>query len=146
MGLDLGFGGGSKSTTTSSSGTKTEQGRNFLDRDAGRDSVSRTGKVISDEAVDKIIQDVLGSASGLASLVGAQGSAGVFNSSASEATAGDFLSKVIGDIAELRAVDVTSEEASERENSQEDQEISGSSSSKGKTKDKDGSFSLGISF
>ena len=101
------FGSSKKSTKTSNTSA--------LDRTVGIDKTTFVGKEIADEAVDKIIQDVLGSASGLASLVGLQGEAGVFQASASKDLSEGFLSKVIGDIAALKAKDVTREEGTETE-------------------------------
>lgn len=63
---------------------------------------------ISDEAILKIISDVLGGADGLASIFAGEQNAGIYNASASAQAAGDLASKLIGEIAALTAEKETS--------------------------------------
>ncbi len=62
---------------------------------------------ISQEGVDKIIQDILSSEQGLAAIFGAENTAGIFNSSVSAQASGDLLSKLAGEIAKLTAKKTT---------------------------------------
>jgi hypothetical protein len=70
---------------------------------------------ISDEAVDKIIGDVLGGADGLASIFAGEQNAGVFDSSVAAQAAGDLAANLVGEIAKLKAEKVTEEEGTELE-------------------------------
>lgn len=96
----MGFAGGltaqksSGSKTTSTGSTKT------LD--------------ISDDAVNKIIYDVLSADQGLAQLVSGQNIAGGSKSSTTSLMAQDFTTKIVGEIAKLRATEVTTGTASEQ--------------------------------
>jgi len=87
-------GGGSSSTT----GTSTTTGS------------TREKLNISDEAVKKIIADVLGGAGGLAEIFAGEQSAGLYNASSSAQAAGDLAAKLVGEIAALTAEKETSQE------------------------------------
>ena len=52
-------------------------------------------------AVQKIIQDVLGGAEGLAEIFAGEQNAGIFNSSVAAQASGDLATKLIGEIAKL---------------------------------------------
>jgi hypothetical protein len=67
--------------STNASGTKTTQ------------------KILSQEAVDKLIYDVLSSDQGLASLASGENLSGGFNSSSKSLMAQDFMTKLIGELA-----------------------------------------------
>lgn len=72
---------------------------------------------ISNEAISKIIQDVLGGAGGLAEIFGGEQSTGLYNSSAANQAAGDVTSKLVGEIAKLKAKKVsTTDTTSETSN------------------------------
>lgn len=62
---------------------------------------------ISDEAVEKIIQDLLGEAGGLKDIFAGEQVSGIFDSSVAAQAAGDFAANIVGEIAKLRAEQVT---------------------------------------
>lgn len=64
---------------------------------------------ISDEAIDKIVSDILSGPEGLASIFGGEQVAGIFDSSVAAQAAGDLTSKIVGEIAKLRAERVQTE-------------------------------------
>lgn len=69
---------------------------------------SQTEQLQLDEAgLQKIIQDVLGGAEGLASIFQGQKTAGIFDSSVSAQAAGDLASKLVGEIAKITGKKVT---------------------------------------
>lgn len=78
-------------------------------------------------AIDKIIQDVLGGAEGLAAIFQGEQTAGIFGSSVSAQAAGDLASKLAGEIAKLTAEKVTTSEVkgSASQKQKEDQETEG---------------------
>lgn len=115
-GLSSIFGG-----KTSTSGNTTASG-----------SEKRTGKTtnqlqLDPAAVQKIIQDVLGGADGLASIFSGEQSSGLYNSSTAAQAAGDLTAKLVGEIAKLTGKTVLEEEASV--------ETEGKTTSTTKTKD-----------
>lgn len=63
-------------------------------------------KDISDEAVSKIVYDIMSSDQGLAQLVSGQNLAGGSNSSTTTLQVQDFTTKLVGEIAKLRAADI----------------------------------------
>lgn len=82
------------------------------ERTRGR-SRSSQGLEISDEAVERIIQQTLGGAGGLADIFSGASASGLYNSSSANLEAGDFTANVVGEIARLRARDVTEDEFEE---------------------------------
>lgn len=64
---------------------------------------------ISDEAIDKIVRDILAGPEGLASIFGGEQVAGIFDSSVAAQAAGDLTAKITGEIAKLRAERVQTE-------------------------------------
>lgn len=62
---------------------------------------------ISDEAIEKIIQDMLSEAGGLKDIFSEEQASGIFDSSVAAQASGDFAAKVVGEIAKLRAEKVT---------------------------------------
>lgn len=87
--------GGSSSTSGRASGRTVEKGTVTESLD------------ISEEAITKIITDLLGSAEGLASIFGGEQATGLYSSSVAAQEAGDFASKIAGEIAKLRAKKVS---------------------------------------
>jgi len=61
---------------------------------------------IEDEAIDKIIRDVLSGPDGLASIFAGEQTAGVFGSNVAAEASGNLASKIVGEIAKLRAEEV----------------------------------------
>ena len=60
--------------------------------------------------VNRIIQQTLGSAGGLADIFQGEQTAGIYNSSVSAQAAGDFASKLIGELATITGETITSED------------------------------------
>lgn len=58
---------------------------------------------IGDEAIEKIIEDVLGGAGGLAEIFSGEQIAGIFDSSVAAEAAGDLAAKLAGEIARITA-------------------------------------------
>lgn len=79
------FGGSTGRSSSTTSGTRTTQ------------------KKLSQEAVDKLIYDVLSSTDGLAALVNMENASGGYGASTKGLMAQDFLTKVIGEIANITA-------------------------------------------
>ncbi len=91
-----------------------------------RTSLTRTEQLdISQEGIDKIIQDILGGEQGLASIFSAENNAGIFNSSVAADASGNLLSKLAGEIAKLTAVKTTSETSTARANSKKGGNLGG---------------------
>lgn len=65
---------------------------------------------IDDAAIQKIIEDVLGGAEGLADIFAGEQSAGIFDSSVAAEAAGDLATKLAGEIAKLTAEKETTQE------------------------------------
>lgn len=84
---------GSSETTASSNTTSSMKGT----------SESRDRLEISDEAITKIVDDILSGPDGLASIFAGEQNAGIFNSSVAAQAAGDLTAQVAGEIAKLRA-------------------------------------------
>jgi len=75
---------------------------------------SQTQKLNLDPlAVQKIIEDVLGGADGLASIFQGEQTAGIFDSSVAAQAAGDLTSKLVGEIAKLTAEQETTTSSAE---------------------------------
>ncbi len=62
---------------------------------------------LSPEALDRIIQQVLGGVDGISSIFGAEQSAGLYNSSVAAQASGDLIAQLVGEIAKLTAPKVT---------------------------------------
>ena len=90
--------GSSSSSSSNLSGTTTNTGST-----TGREKLN-----IDQAGIDKIIQDVLGGADGLAAIFSGEQSAGVFNSSVAAQASGDLAAKLVGEIAKLTAEKETS--------------------------------------
>lgn len=87
--------------------------------------LTRESLEISDEAIEKIIADVLGGAEGLASIFSTEQTAGIFDSTVAAQAAGDLTSKIIGEIAKLRAVKTTETEQAGTQVTEKDVEDEG---------------------
>ena len=75
-----------------------------------KSGTSTTQRVLSDEAINKLIYDVLASDQGLANLASGENLSGGFNSSAKTLQAQDFMTKLIGELAVATAPTVTESE------------------------------------
>lgn len=87
-----------------------------------KDSGSTSGlksqrKVLSQEAIDKLIYDVMASDQGLASLASGENLSGVFNSSSKTLLAQDLTAKLIGELANVTAETLTSENTTSKSSS-----------------------------
>lgn len=58
---------------------------------------------LDEEAIQSIIEEVLGGSSGLASIFAGEQTAGIFDSSVAAQSAGDLASKLIGELARITA-------------------------------------------
>lgn len=96
MGIDFGFSG---------SGTKTNQS-----------GTERIQKVLSQEAIDKLIYDVLSSDNGIAQLAAGENLSGGSSSSTKTLQTQDFLTKVIGELANVTAETIKLSDSSTSEN------------------------------
>ena len=85
-----------ENVNTVSTGTKTEQLQ------------------LDQAAIDKLIQDVLGGADGLASIFGGEQSSGLYNSSTANQAAGDLTAKLVGELAKITGKTVTNMDSTDR--------------------------------
>ena len=76
---------------------------------------------ISDEAIDKIVSDILSGPEGLASIFAGEQAAGVFNTSVAAQAAGDLTAKITGEIAKLRAERVQTQEQTQTQTVEQEQ-------------------------
>lgn len=60
-------------------------------------------------AIEKLIEDVLGNESGLASIFGGEQTAGIFDSSVAAQASGDLAANLVGELAKLTGKTVTSD-------------------------------------
>lgn len=88
------------SSSTASSGTSTTTGKKTGTKRLRIDQV----------AINKIIQDILGSDKGLAAIFSQEQGAGLFKSSVGKKGVEDLLAKVAGEIAKLTAVEEITED------------------------------------
>jgi len=56
---------------------------------------------LDQNAINKIIQDTLGGANGLASIFGAEQNSGIYNSSVANQAAGNLTANIIGELAKI---------------------------------------------
>lgn len=89
FGISAGVSADSAKANTNVSGTQTTQ------------------TIIGQEAVNKIIKDVMGSDTGLASLASGENVAGLSGTSVKTMLASDLVSKIVGEIGKLQATTVT---------------------------------------
>jgi len=90
------------SSTTATSGSKTSQLQ------------------LEQEAIDKIIGDVLGSETGLASIFASENVAGLFDSSVSAQASGDLVANLVGELAKITGKTVTDVEEESQTDSRTD--------------------------
>lgn len=76
---------------------------------------------ISDEAINKIVSDILSGPEGLASIFAGEQAAGVFNTSVAAQAAGDLTAKITGEIAKLRAERVQTREQTQTQKTEQEQ-------------------------
>jgi hypothetical protein len=89
---------------------------------------------IGQDAVNKIISDVLGSATGLKDIFSQENVAGIFNGTTANQLTADLTSRIVGEIAKLLAVEKTTGEE-ETAGTQETKET-GTATQSASTKDK----------
>jgi hypothetical protein len=94
---------GTKSGTTTTDTTQTERLK------------------LDEAAIQKIIEDVLGGAEGLAGIFSKEQAAGVFDSSVAAQAAGDLASKLVGELAKLTAEKEVTQTGTQVTKSQEQQ-------------------------
>lgn len=78
-----------------------------------RDSREVTQLELTQEGIDKIVEDVLGGANGLAAIFAGEQSSGLYNSSVAANEAGDLSAKLVGEIARLTGRQVSTTEEDE---------------------------------
>lgn len=85
--------------------------------ETGTTSGLRTEQLQLDQkAVEKIIGDVLGSESGLASVFGGEQGVGIYNSSTAAQASGDLVTNLVGELAKITGKNViTDEEETKRD-------------------------------
>ncbi len=83
---------------------------------------SRDRLDISDEAIDKIVSDILSGPEGLASIFAGEQAAGIFDSSVAAQAAGDLTAKITGEIAKLRAERIQTEDRTQTQTQTTEQE------------------------
>lgn len=76
---------------------------------------------LDEAAIEKIIQDVLGGAEGLAGIFSQEQAAGVFDSSVAAQAAGDLASRLVGELAKLTAEKEVTQTGTQVTKSQEQQ-------------------------
>ena len=64
---------------------------------------TREKLTLDQDAINKIIEDVLGGAGGLAEIFAGEQTAGIFDSTSAASAAGDLASKLVGELAKLTA-------------------------------------------
>lgn len=96
-----------RGTTNTIAGNQTSGSRS--EATANISGEARDRLEISDEAINKIVNDILSGPEGLASIFGGEQVAGIFDSSVAAQAAGDLTAKISGEIAKLRAERVQTE-------------------------------------
>jgi hypothetical protein len=98
-------------------GTSDEQSGNTVANATGE---QRKKLELDQEAITKIIDDLLSTPDGLAAIFAGEQNAGVFNSSVAAQAAGDLSANIVGELAKLTATEVTTtEQAQSQSTSQE---------------------------
>lgn len=116
--LDIGeklFGSEQSGTSISSGSSSSQATAEFSGRSTDRLD-------ISDEAIDKIISDILAGPEGLASIFGGEQNSGIFDSSVAAQAAGDLTAKITGEIAKLRAERIQTEDRTQTQTKDTQQE------------------------
>ena len=65
---------------------------------------------LDDDAINKMIEDALGSADGLSAIFGGEQSTGLYNSTVANQAAGDLTAKLIGELAKITGKTVETED------------------------------------
>lgn len=114
----MSFGGKAKSSVESKT-------TNEVEKESQQSRGFRTEQlVLEQEAIDKIVQDVLGGADGLASIFAGEQTAGIFNSSVSAQAAGDLAASLVGEIAKITGrTEIRSAEDVERDRKKRTKEL-----------------------
>lgn len=100
--MDIGVKGEGESSTSGTRGKETTKGSK-----RGR---QESQLELDQAAIEKIISDVLGSESGLASIFGGEQSAGIFDSSVAAQASGDLAANLVGELAKITGKQVTTGE------------------------------------
>jgi hypothetical protein len=96
----MSLGGGGKTSKENEKITKEESG-------------TRTSQLeLDQEAISKIIDDVLGGTSGLASIFGGEQNAGIFDSTVAAQASGDLAANIVGELAKITGKTVETSETS----------------------------------
>lgn len=106
----------------------TESGSTNATGTSNTKAVQTTQLEIGQDAINKIIADVLGSATGMKDIFSQENVAGIFDGSTAQQLAGDLTSKIVGEIAKLLAKEVTATE--------EDVKTTGTQNTESNVKDK----------
>lgn len=85
---------------------------NLLGSFKGTSQTSSTQSNVSSEGVNAILQQILGSANGLASVAGGQKSAGLYNSSTNQLLTNDLITRTAGEVAKQQAGSTTTNKTS----------------------------------
>ena len=97
--MSISGGADHKTTKERTKSTKEESGR-------------RTSQLqLEDEAVQKIIEDVLGGANGIASIFAGEQNSGIFDSSVANQASGDLAANLVGELAKITGKTVEEEES-----------------------------------
>lgn len=108
--------GGSTKGKSSIGETKTNTDTNTAKAQRGTSQLQ-----LDESAIEKIIGDVLGSESGLASIFGGEQTAGLFDSSVAAQASGDLVANLVGELAKItgktvtEGVELTEEEIREKQ-------------------------------
>lgn len=95
-----------------SSEGESKRSKTHEEEQRAKDSTSTSQLILTQEGIDKIVQDVLGGANGLAEIFAGEQNSGLYNSSTAAAESGDLSAKLVGEIAKLtgKQVNVTEED------------------------------------
>ena len=107
MGLLDSLFGNSGTTQTISSGSGTEASVGKANTTGTKKGTETKGFDVSEDAVNKIVADVLAGTGGLADIFGQQAGAGVYSATAAKQATGDLVSKIVGEVAKLNAKETT---------------------------------------
>ena len=80
---------------------------------------------LDEDAVTKIISDILGSESGLANIFSKENAAGIFNSSVGAQASGDLVSNLVGELAKLTGKTTTQRDDTQEQSQEAKQKTKG---------------------
>ena len=101
--MSLGFG--------TDSNTERTKGRTTKESTEASSGIQSKQLKLDEDAIAKIIQDVLGGSSGLASVFGGEQNAGIFDSSVANQAAGNIVANLVGELAKITGEEVTTQES-----------------------------------